>query len=546
MNLHLKLGMKSISVKLSILLLFFLSTSAMANEAVGKKLLNGKESFKLSKNHTFSNTDSTLTILKNGSWSRDGKTLILSGTVSDSIPVSDTLAIIYETSERLSFENKGRFSTFKTNKPEESNVWSSMGRGLLGMLALIFIGFLFSSDRKSINWSLVIKGVLLQLVLALLILKVPGVELVFDFISRAFVKTVNFAHDGATFIFGDFLTGQVNPYVKNFATWILPTVIFFSALSSLLYYWGILQRVVWLMAYIMKRLMGLSGAESVSAAGNVFLGQTEAPLLVKPYLNRMTKSEIMCLMAGGMATIAGGVLASYIGFLGGEDTASQVYFAKHLLTASLMSAPAAIVFAKIIVPEKEKINEDLRVSKEKLGTNALEAITNGTSDGLRLAVNVGAMLLVFISLMAFANYILEVTGRYTGVNDIIAGWGHYDVLSFQAILGYTLSPFAWILGVPWEDCMTVGQLLGEKTILNEFVAYLNLGNLKHIMSEKSTLMCTYVLCGFANFASIGIQVGGIGSLAPEKKSVLAKYGVKALIAGTLACMSTAVIAGMLF
>ncbi|MFK7783943.1 MAG: NupC/NupG family nucleoside CNT transporter, partial [Crocinitomicaceae bacterium] len=526
--------MKSISATLSILFICFLSLNSIANEAVGKKLLNGKKSLTLSKNQTFTSTDSTLTVLEKGNWSQKGKTLVLSGTISDSIPVADTLEIVYETSERLSFKKDEMYSTFKTNKKEESNIWTSILRGILGMVALIFIGFLFSSDRKSINWKLVIKGVLLQLVLAILILKVPGVETVFDFISRAFVRTVNFAHDGAQFIFGDFLTGDVNIYVKNFATWILPTVIFFSALSSLLYYWGILQKVVWFMAYIMKRLMGLSGAESVSAAGNVFLGQTEAPLLVKPYLGKMTKSEIMCLMAGGMATIAGGVLASYIGFLGGEDAASQIYFAKHLLTASLMSAPAAIVFAKIIVPEKEKINEDLKVAKEKLGTNALEAITNGTTDGLKLAVNVGAMLLVFISLMAFANFLLGKAGYWTGLNDVIASWGHYDVLSFQAILGYTLSPFAWILGVPWEDSMTVGQLLGEKTILNEFVAYGNLGTLKHMMSDKSTLMCTYVLCGFANFASIGIQVGGIGALAPEKKSILAKYGVKALIAGTLA------------
>ncbi|MDG1332395.1 MAG: nucleoside transporter C-terminal domain-containing protein [Crocinitomicaceae bacterium] len=538
--------MKSISVALSILFICFFSTSSMANDAVGKKLLNGKESFTLSKNKTFTNTDSTLTTLKEGKWSQKGKTLILSGTVSDSIPVADTLEIVYETSERLSFKKGEIFSTFKTKKKEESNIFVSILRGLLGMAALIFIGFLFSSDRKSINWLLVIKGVVLQLVLALLILKVPGVELIFDFISRAFVKTVNFAHEGAQFVFGDFLTGDVNVYVKNFATWILPSVIFFSALSSLLYYWGILQKIVYFMAYIMKRLMGLSGSESVAAAGNVFLGQTEAPLLVKPYLGKMTKSEIMCLMAGGMATIAGGVLASYIGFLGGEDKLSQIYFAKHLLTASLMSAPAAIVFAKILVPEKEKINEDLSVAKEKLGTNALEAITNGTTDGLKLAVNVGAMLIVFISLMAFANYILWFFGYYTGINDIVASWGHYDVLSFEAILGYVLSPFAWVMGVPWEDCMTVGQLLGEKTILNEFVAYADLGSLKHYMSDKSTLMCTYVLCGFANFASIGIQVGGIGALAPEKKGVLAKYGVKALVAGTLACMSTAVIAGMLF
>ncbi len=546
MNLHQKFGMKSISVALSILFICFLSTSSMANDAVSKKLMNGKESFTLSKNHTFSNTDTTLTQLQEGKWSQKGKTLILSGTVSDSIPTVDTLVIVYETAERLSFRKGEVFSTFKTKKPEESNIFISILRGLLGMAFLVLVGFLFSSDRKNINWPLVLKGILLQLVLALLILKVPGVELVFDFISRGFVKTVNFAHDGANFVFGDFGSGKVNDYVRNFATWILPSVIFFSALSSLLYYWGILQKIVYFMAYIMKRLMGLSGSESVAAAGNVFLGQTEAPLLVKPYLGKMTKSEIMCLMAGGMATIAGGVLASYIGFLGGDDTQSQVFFAKHLLTASLMSAPAAIVFAKIIVPEKEEINEDLSVAKDKIGTNALEAITNGTTDGLKLAVNVGAMLIVFISLMAFANYLLGLFGHYTGINDLVASWGHYDTLSFEAILGYVLSPVAWMLGVAWEDCMTVGQLLGEKTILNEFVAYADLGSLKHYMSDKSTLMCTYVLCGFANFASIGIQVGGIGALAPEKKSVLAKYGVKALVAGTLACMSTAVIAGMLF
>ncbi|MCJ8291285.1 MAG: Na+ dependent nucleoside transporter [Flavobacteriales bacterium] len=538
--------MKSISAALSILFICFLTTSSMANDAVGKKLMNGKQSFTLSKDHTFSTTDSTLTNLKSGTWTQTGKSLILSGTISDSIPASDTLEIVYETAERLSFKKGEVFSTFKTTKKEETNLFMSILRGLMGMIALVFIGFLLSSDRKSINWSLVIKGVLLQLVLALLILKVPGVEYIFDFISRAFVKTVNFAHNGASFVFGDFMSGEVNPYVKNFATWILPSVIFFSALSSLLYYWGILQKIVWFMAYVMKRLMGLSGAESVSAAGNVFLGQTEAPLLVKPYLGTMTKSEIMCLMAGGMATIAGGVLASYIGFLGGDDHQSQIYFAKHLLTASLMSAPAAIVFAKIIVPEKEEINEDLSVAKDKIGTNALEAITNGTTDGLKLAVNVGAMLIVFISLMAFANYLLWFFGHYTGLNELVASWGHYDALSFEAILGYILSPFAWIMGVPWADCMTVGQLLGEKTILNEFVAYADLGTLKHYMSDKSTLMCTYVLCGFANFASIGIQVGGIGALAPEKKSILAKYGVKALFAGTLACMSTAVIAGMLF
>lgn len=538
--------MKSISAALSILFILFLSTNSMANEAVGKKLKSGKQSFSLAKDHTFQNTDTTVSVLKTGTWKQKKKSLILSGTISDSIPVADTLEIVYETSERLSFRKGEIFYTFKTNVKESHNIWESIFKGIFGMLVLIAIGYLVSSNRKAINWSLVIKGSLLQLILALLILKVPGVEMVFEFLSRMFVRTVEFAHEGATFVFGDFSSGQVNPYVKNFATWILPSVIFFSALSSLFYYWGILQRVVWGMAYVMKRLMGLSGAESVAAAGNVFLGQTEAPLLVKPYLGKMTKSEILCLMVGGMATIAGGVLASYIGFLGGDDDMAKIYFAKHLLTASLMSAPAAIVFAKIIVPETEKINEDLTVSKEKLGTNALEAITNGTTDGLKLAVNVGAMLIVFISLMAFANFLLGKFGYYTGLNEVISSWGHYDHLSFEAILGYLLSPLAWVMGVPWADCMSVGQLLGEKTILNEFVAYADLGTIKHYMSDKSTLICTYVLCGFANFASIGIQVGGIGALAPEKKSVLAKYGMKALIGGTLACMSTAVIAGILF
>ncbi len=538
--------MKSISAALSILFVLFLSTNSMANEAVGKKLTYGKQSFQLNKDRTFQNTDTTVSVLKTGTWKQNKKTLILSGTVSDSIPVTDTLHVVYETAERLSFHKGKIHYTFKTNVKEQHNIWEAIFKGILGMVVLIVIAYLISSDRKAISWSLVIKGVLLQLVLALLILKVPGVESVFEWLSRAFVKTVDMAHQGATFVFGDMTSGEVNPYVRNFATWILPSVIFFSALSSLLYYWGILQKVVWFMAYVMKRLMGLSGAESVAAAGNVFLGQTEAPLLVKPYLGKMTESEILCLMVGGMATIAGGVLASYIGFLGGDDDMAKIYFAKHLLTASLMSAPAAIVFAKIIAPEKEKINEDLSVSKDKIGTNALEAITNGTTDGLKLAVNVAAMLIVFISLMALANYILMKFGHFTGLNDVVASWGHYSHLSFEAILGYLLAPLAWTMGVPWADCMPVGQLLGEKTILNEFVAYADLGTIKHYMSDKSTLICTYVLCGFANFASIGIQIGGIGALAPEKKSVLAKYGMKALIGGTLACMSTAVIAGVLF
>jgi CNT family concentrative nucleoside transporter len=341
----------------------------------------------------------------------------------------------------------------------------------------------------------------------------------------------------------------MSPLVKNFVTWVLPSVIFFSALSSLLYYWGILQKFVFGFAWLMKRLMKLSGAESLAAAGNIFLGQTEAPLLVKPYLSSMTKSELLCLMSGGMATIAGGVLAAYIGFLGGGDEAEQIYFAKHLLAASVMSAPAAVIAAKMLVPETEKINEKMEISQEKIGGNALEAIANGTTEGIKLAVNVGGMLLVFIAFITMGNYILEdLIGHYTGLNALIVEHTNFSGLTFEFIIGYTFAPIAWLMGVAKEDMILVGQLLGEKTILNEFVAYVSLGDMKAsgaFAEQKSITMATYILCGFANFASIGIQIGGIGALAPSRKGLLAKYGVKALIGGTLASLFTAVIVGVL-
>ncbi|MFT7158174.1 MAG: CNT family concentrative nucleoside transporter, partial [Parvicella sp.] len=279
---------------------------------------------------------------------------------------------------------------------------------------------------------------------------------------------------------------------------------------------------------------------------NVFLGQTESPLLVKPYLLGMTKSELMCLMTGGMATIAGGVLAAYIGFLGGDDPVAQAFFAKHLLTASIISAPAAIVAAKMLLPETEKVNENLEISKDKIGVNALEAISNGTTDGLKLAVNVGAMLLVFIALMALANGMLGWFGDKTGLNDMIAANTNYDVLSFQFVLGYACSPIVWMMGVDFADTVYVGELLGQKTILNEFVAYPRLGEMKAqgLINEKSIIMSTYMLCGFANIASIGIQIGGIGALIPSRKGLLSQLGVKALIGGTIACLLTAVVVGM--
>lgn len=426
---------------------------------------------------------------------------------------------------------------------DEGFGWTSLLRGIIGMAFLVGVGYILSKNRKAISWKIVGSGILLQTILALLILKVPFVSKVFDQVASGFTTLINFSHDGAVFLFGS--TGEMPAMMQNFAFWILPTIIFFSAISSLLYYFGILQRVVKGMAWGMRRFLGISGAESVAAAANVFIGQTEAPLLVKPYLSRMTKSEMLCLMVGGMATIAGGVLAAVIGILGEGDLAKEVFYAKHLLTASIMSAPAAIVFSKMLVPETEPVDKELEVSRDEIGSNALEAITTATTDGVKLAINVGAMLLVFISLVSFFNYCIGQFGEWTAINEWVASGGVYDKLSFEAITGYVLAPVAWIMGVEWTDCVYFGQLLGEKTILNEFIAYPHLGQLESHLSPKSIVMSTYVLCGFANLASIGIQVGGIGILITERRSMLAKLGWLALIGGTLACMSTAVVAGVI-
>ncbi|MFN8863116.1 MAG: NupC/NupG family nucleoside CNT transporter [Flavobacteriales bacterium] len=420
-------------------------------------------------------------------------------------------------------------------------------RALIGIVFLVGVGYLLSSDRKHIPWALVIKGIALQIVLALHILKVPFVEDLFDLIARAFVKVTSFAGNGVDFLLGTFVERTVDGAFMNFAFRVLPTVIFFSALMSLLYYIGVLQWVVKGFAWVMKHTLKVSGAESLAAAGNVFLGQTEAPLLVRPYLERMTKSEMLCLMTGGMATIAGGVMAAYIKFLGGGDPVKEILFAKHLLTASIMSAPAAIVSAKLLLPEKEEFNHSLDISRDKIGSNVLEAIANGTQDGLKLAVNVGAMLLVFTAFIYFLNYILFKAGSIGGLNDVIASNTPFSSLSFQMILGYLFSPVAWLIGVPGNDIMMVGQLLGEKTILNEFFAYTTLGEMKdsgRLLNEKSIIIATYALCGFSNFASIGIQIGGVGSLAPSRRALLSQLGVKALIGGTIACLFTAAIVGM--
>lgn len=427
---------------------------------------------------------------------------------------------------------------------------TSLARGILGLTVLIFLTFLMSSKRKKVNWPLIIKGIIVQLIFAIGILKVPFIRSVFDWVSEKFVVLLSFTQKGSEFLFGGLITDTTS-FGYIFAFQVLPTVIFFSALTSLLFYYGILQKIVFAFAWIMKRTMKLSGAESLAAAGNIFLGQTESPLLVKPYIGKMTKSELLCLMSGGMATIAGGVLAAYIGFLGGEDMAQQVFFAKHLLAASVMSAPAAVVAAKLLVPETKPVNDKMHIEKSNIGTNALEAIANGTTEGLKLAVNVGAMLLVFIAFIAMANYILQdFLGEITGLNAWVVDLtnGQYSGFSMQFILGYTLAPITWLMGVSNDDIVLVGQLLGEKTILNEFVAYVSLGELMEagkFASEKSIVIATYILCGFSNFASIGIQIGGIGSLAPSRKGDLSKLGFRALIGGTMASLFTAVIVGML-
>ena len=423
-------------------------------------------------------------------------------------------------------------------------------RGMLGMAVLIAIAWVFSSNRKAVSWKMVGTGLLFQLILAIGILYVPFIQSFFEIIGKGFVKILAFTNEGVTYLLKRNDTGEIDPALQNFAFSILPTIIFFSALSSLLFYLGIIQLFVKGFGYILSRALGLSGPESLSVAGNIFLGQTESPLLIKPYLEKMSRSEILLVMSGGMATLAGGVLAAYIGFLGGGDPVQQVIFAKHLLTASIMAAPGVVVISKIIVPETEEINKKIDVKQTEVGKNALDAISNGTGDGLRLAVNVGAMLLVFIAFIAFINYIFIKVGDWTTLNEKIVSMtgGKYNELSLEFVLGYTLSPLMWLIGVAKEDITLVGSLLGKKLILTEFVAYIDLADMKAASSftdTKSIIMSVYMLCGFANFASIGIQIGGIGSLAPGRRVLLAQFGMRALLAGTLASLLSATIIGIL-
>ena len=427
--------------------------------------------------------------------------------------------------------------------------------GIFGLLVLLGIAWLFSDSKKTINWRIVGTGIGLQLIFAVFVILTPWGSVVFDAIGSFFVKIISFTFDGAAFVFGALASQETfgNAFPEGmrsegvgfiFAFQVLPTIIFFSSLMSVMYHLGLMQKIVQGMAWVMAKAMRVSGAEAISVAANVFIGQTEAPLVVRPYVSPMTRSELLTLMIGGMATIAGGVLAAYISLLGGTDPAQQLYYAKHLLSASLMAAPATIVIAKILVPEREvsKTMGTVKIMVEKTASNIIEAAATGASDGLKLALNVGAMLLAFIALIFMFNWIFA--GVFT---DLLGLTIKGEPITLEILLGYLLSPIAWIIGVPWEDSVIVGSLIGQKVVLNEFIAYLNLSKLipTGVLSEKAVIISTYALCGLANFSSIAIQIGGIGGIAPDRRADLAKFGLRAVLGGSLATFMTATIAGVL-
>ena len=425
----------------------------------------------------------------------------------------------------------------------------SFTRGVVGMITLLFIAYLFSSNRRAINWKTIGIGLALQLSIAIGILKVGFIQDAFDFAGSIFVLILDFTRAGSQFLLGNLVDTNSIGYI--FAFQVLPTIIFFSALTSLLFYLGVIQVIVRGMAWALSKLLNISGAESLSVTGNIFLGQTEAPLMIKAYLAKMTRSEILLVMIGGMATVAGGVMAAYIQYLGGDDPQMRLLFARHLLAASVMAAPGAIVVSKMLCPQTEQFSNDSHVSMENVGSNVLDANANGTTEGLKLAANVAAMLLVFVAFIAMINYFFNWVGYQTHLNNIIASNTPYNGLSLEMILGTVFSPVMWLAGIAKEDVMLMGQLLGIKLSSSEFVAYTQLAALKdmtsapHLMYNKSIIMATYMLCGFANFASIGIQIGGIGALAPNQRKTLSQFGLKAVLGGTLASLLSATIAGMI-
>ena len=430
-------------------------------------------------------------------------------------------------------------------------------RAILGVIGLLLFAYFLSSDRKAINLRVVFGGLLLQFIIAFGVLKIVWVESVFGWMAHLFAVALQVSVDASAFVFGPLANiSSMNQVFEDqgfvFAFMALPSILFFSALSSLLYYFGILQLVVKAMAWVMIRIMKLSGAESLAAAANVFVGQTEAPLIIKPYIPSMTRSELLALMVGGMATIAGSVFAIYMGMLGGEDELSRMAFGKFLLCASAMNAPAALLFAKILIPEKESVKKQLSINPQSIGRNPIDALANGTTQGLKLALNVAAMLISFYALILLINYSLSYLGSISvgvegGINDWISRVtdGGFSELSLQAIFGFFFAPIAWLIGISSDEILQVGQLIGTKLFATEFFAFADLAAYKEAgMSSRSVYLSTFALCGFANFMSIGIQIGGIGAIAPDRRSEIAGLGVKALIGGTMASLLSATIAGL--
>ena len=422
-------------------------------------------------------------------------------------------------------------------------------RGAFGMLVLLFIAYLISNNRRAISWKTVGLGLLVQVVIAIGVLKIDWIKRLFETMGNFFIKVLEYTGEGTKMLLGEF--GNTETYGFIFVFQALPVIVFFSALSSILYYFGVIQKVVGILAWGLTKLFKISGAESLSVAGNIFLGQTEAPLLIKAYLEKMNRSEIFLVMVGGMATVAGSVLGAYIGFLGGNDPVERLEFAKSLLAASVMAAPGAIVIAKIIYPQTEEIVTDINISNDKIGANLLSAISIGTGEGIKMAVNVAAMLLVFIALIAMLSNLFSGFGDLLGINSWIAANTVYNSFSIEFLLGYLFAPLMWIIGVANEDIALMGQLLGVKLVASEFVGYTQLVDLKNGMStihfsyQKSVIMATYMLCGFANFASIGIQIGGIGIIAPKARKLLTELGFKAMVAGSLVSLMSATIAGII-
>ena len=433
--------------------------------------------------------------------------------------------------------------------PHEGISITSILRGIIGLSTIILIAYLLSNNKKRIDWKTIIIGLSSQLVIAVAVLRVEFVRMIFEKIGQGFLAIVTFTNQGSKILFGEL--ADSSKYGEIFVFQVLPVIIFFSALTSVLYYYRIIQKVVSGLAWMLTKFLNISGQESLAVAGNIFLGQTEAPLLVKGYLDKMNKSEYFLLMTGGMATVAGSVLAAYIGFLGGDDPVQRIEVAKNLIIASVMAAPGAIVISKLMFPQTEEVTKNIEISTDVTGTNLLSAITNGTRDGIKMAVNVGAMLLVFNAFIAMVNFGFEKMGAISGLNYWISENTTYQFLSIEFILGYTFSPVMWIIGVAKEDMALMGQLLGIKLAVSEFIGYMQLAELKdisnivHLQYEKSIIMATYMLCGFANFASIGIQIGGIGSLAPNQRTNLSKFGMIAVLGGTLASLLSATIAGMI-